>query len=77
MLSSFILQSGTSRYLINKRYPGGKGLEDETLQYTYFREMLNSLVLSVASNQAIYGFKSDLSFPHTLCTTVDDDYIPM
>ena len=36
--------------LIDKRYPGGKGLEDETLQYTYFREMLNSLVMSVASN---------------------------
>ena len=34
--------------LINKHYPGGKGLEDQ--QYTYFREILNSLVVSIASN---------------------------
>ena len=53
-------------FLIDKHYPGGKSLEDETLQYAYCREILNSLVVSVASNQAIYGFKSDILFPHTL-----------
>ena len=52
VLSSFDLQSGAYWYiiLIDKHHPRGKGLEDETLQYTYLRETLNSLMVSIASN---------------------------